>query len=117
MFVGEVVFPVLSGGFVDAEGAFKVGFFFAEVPVAEASSVDTGDVFEVCIGIVGEVSILTGGGEEAVPKGVGVGLVESGAVGNVGVALEVVFEGLPSDVAVGVEEVFSFMILGQSVVK
>lgn len=91
-FLGEGVFPVLSGGFVDAEGAFEVGFFFAEVPVADASGVDAGDGCEGFVGCVGELVVSAGGGEDAVPEVVGVGFGEGGALFEVGVALEVLFE-------------------------
>ncbi len=72
-FLGEGVFPVLSGGFVDLESAFEVGFFFAETPVAESSSGDAGDSFEGFVGGVGEVSVITSSSEDTVPEGVCVG--------------------------------------------
>lgn len=52
-FVGELSFPVLAGGFVNSEGAFEVGRFDFEFPVADASPGDAGDVFEVFVGVVG----------------------------------------------------------------
>ena len=103
-FIGEFVFPVLSGSFMDAKGAFEVGVFDAEVPVAEASGRDASDGFEGSVGGVGEVSVGAGGVECAVPEGVDVGVVEGGAGLEVGVAVEGLFKALPGSVAVGVEE-------------
>ncbi len=52
-FVGELGFPVLAGGFVNNEGAFEVGGFFVEFPVADASTRDAGDLLELFVGVVG----------------------------------------------------------------
>ncbi len=52
--------------------------------------------------------VVAGGGEGAVPEGVGVGVGEGVAFFEVGVAVEVVFEGFPGGFAVGVEEVGGF---------
>ena len=116
-FVGEGVFPVLAGGVVSAEGAFEVGFFFAKVPVAEASGGDECDVLEVLVGFVRQEVVLTCGVEGAVPEGMSIGLVEGFAGLEVRVTVEVVFEGLPSGFAVGIEEVFGFRICGKVLVK
>ncbi len=116
-FVLKFVLPLLACIFVDAEGAFEVGFFFAKMPVADASGRDAGDGFEFFVGFVCEVSVVAGGGEGAVPEGVDVGVVEGGAGLEVGVSVEVVFEGLPGGVTVVIEKVFGFRRGGEIVAE
>lgn len=113
-FVGEVVFPVLAGGFVDAEGAFEVGFFDGLVPVAEASGGDTGDVFEFFVGFVCMVSIIASGLEGAVPNGMMVGMFECNTCGEAGVTLEIAFQGVPSCWTVSVEKMLGFGGVGMA---
>lgn len=107
-FVGELGFPVLAGGFVDVEGAFEMRLFDVEVPVAYASGGDAGDVFEFFVGFVGEVSVVAGGVEGAVPEGVGISLIEGVAGLKVGVSAEVVFKAFPGGYSIGVEEGLGF---------
>lgn len=89
---------------MDVEGAFEVGLFDLEVPVAEASPGYASGVFEFFVGFFRELSVLAGGGEGAVPKGVSIGVVEGVPGFEVGVAVEVLFEAVPGGVAVSIEE-------------
>ena len=116
-FVGELGFPVLAGGFVNAEGALEVGLFDVKVPVAEPALVDAGDFLEVFVGVIGESAVVAGGGEGAVPEGVGVGVVEGVAGCEIGVVVEVAFERFPSGFAVGIEEFCSVGVGGEEVVE
>ena len=82
-----------------------MGFFFTAMPVAEPSGGDADDGFKGFVGVVGEVAVVPGGDEEAMPESVDVSLGEGGAVGEVGVAGKIMFKAPPGGFSVSGEEV------------
>jgi hypothetical protein len=107
-FVREFSFPFLPGSFVDFKNAFKVRTFDFEAPVAETPGRNSDDAIEIVVGVVGEFSVFSSSHENAVPEGIIVGLIKGVACFDVGMALEVMVEGFPGRLTVGVEKCLRF---------